>query len=121
MMTLPAELENRFCLEIEQFEKERKMPYITSFERLGMKKGLKEGEKKGLKEGEKKGEKKGLLRAIGVTLNTKFGEAGSQILDELQDIDDAELLARILERVLQSQEIDELRRIVSHVRTGQDL
>lgn len=43
MMALPVELEQRFWQEIDEFEKEKQMPYVTSVERIGIEKGRAEG------------------------------------------------------------------------------
>jgi hypothetical protein len=47
IMDLPAELEEALSVELIEFEKERKMPYVTSFERIAREKGRAEGEIKG--------------------------------------------------------------------------
>ncbi len=44
VMRLPDDLEDRFWDEHEQYETERKMRYITSVERIGIRKGIKQGE-----------------------------------------------------------------------------
>ena len=56
MMVLPQEWETDFRTEVYRFEEGRRMPYLSSFERLAM------------EEGERKGERKGLLRAIELDL-----------------------------------------------------
>jgi hypothetical protein len=43
MLALPVELEQSFRSEIERFEEERQMPYVTSIERLAREEGLTEG------------------------------------------------------------------------------
>jgi hypothetical protein len=111
IMALPKGLDRKFWLEIEKFEEARKMPYITSVERLGMEKGKKEGKKEGRKEG--------LRQGIEIALKTKFGEQGCKVLDNLRDIDDDALLGRILERILTARSLDELRQIAAQVRPEQ--
>jgi hypothetical protein len=44
VLTLPAELEQRFWTELAQFEEERHMPYVTSVERMGIEQGIQQGE-----------------------------------------------------------------------------
>jgi hypothetical protein len=39
-MSLPTELEQEFQQELNQYEEEKRMPYITSVERMGMEKGM---------------------------------------------------------------------------------
>jgi len=43
LIQLPEELENEFWYEIKQYEEERRMPYVTSVERIGVKKGIEQG------------------------------------------------------------------------------
>src|SRR5207244_7922381 len=57
---LPRELESQFAQEIHQYEEEKKMPYVTSVERLAMERGTAIG----LREG------------IASSLEIKFGPAG---------------------------------------------
>jgi hypothetical protein len=52
VLTLPAELEQRFLAELEDWEEERKMPYVTSAERIGIEKGIQQGIQQGTRQGE---------------------------------------------------------------------
>jgi hypothetical protein len=56
------------------------MPYITSIERIGIKKGIKQG----------------LLEAIELGLRLKFGDEGLEILPEISEIEDVEQLKAII-------------------------
>ncbi len=47
MMDLPQELDEQLWQELSQFEKEKNMPYVTSVERLALKKGRAEGRVEG--------------------------------------------------------------------------
>jgi predicted transposase YdaD len=51
LLTLPEELEKVFLEDLKVYEKEKKMRYITSAERLGRKEGRQEGRQEGRKEG----------------------------------------------------------------------
>jgi len=42
-MTLPPELEKKLWTSISELERNMKMPYVTSVERLGLEKGRQEG------------------------------------------------------------------------------
>lgn len=44
VMTLPADLNQRFQTAVEQLEMEMRIPYVTSIERMGIEKGLQQGE-----------------------------------------------------------------------------
>jgi hypothetical protein len=43
VMSLPAELEQEFQQELSQYEEEKRMPYVTSVERMGIEKGILQG------------------------------------------------------------------------------
>ena len=47
MLALSPELEKQFWDELEQYEEEAKMPYVTSVERLGIEKGIQQGIQQG--------------------------------------------------------------------------
>ena len=42
--SLPAALEREFLQELHTCEKAQQMPYITSIERIGIQKGIRQGE-----------------------------------------------------------------------------
>ncbi len=44
LMVLPEDLENDFWKELTQIEEDKKMPYVTSVERIGIRKGMQQGE-----------------------------------------------------------------------------
>ncbi|MBF0109644.1 MAG: hypothetical protein HQL76_10750 [Magnetococcales bacterium] len=43
VLNLPEELDNQFWVNLSNFEENQKMPYITSVERIGMRKGEEKG------------------------------------------------------------------------------
>ena len=55
MLVLPEELEQSFRKEIHRFEEERRMPYVTSVERLARQEGRQEGRQVGRQEGRQRG------------------------------------------------------------------
>jgi hypothetical protein len=99
MMDLPPELEERFQEEFRRYEEEKHMPYITSFERSGIKKGLLEG--------------------IEELLELKFGTEGLQLLPEIRQLSDLDALRAILQSVKTAASPDDLRRLWSPGSQGQ--
>jgi len=55
IMRLPEEMEANFWQEIRRYEEEENMPYVTSVERIGVKKGI---------ERIQQGRREGLLEAV---------------------------------------------------------
>ena len=50
LMMLPEDLTKKFTDNLITYEEEKKMPYVTSAERIGIEKGIEKGIKKGNKE-----------------------------------------------------------------------
>jgi len=75
------------------------MPYITSVERVGYKRGFQEGEQRGI------------LKAIGLGLELKFGKSGLHLMKKISEIRDMKTLDAIYEGLRKVSEIKELREI----------
>lgn len=99
MMRLPEELEEGFWQEVRQYEEVKHMPYITSVERMGIKKGIEQGMQQGL------------LAGIELGLELKFGSEGLRLLPEVYKVEDVDVLRAIHEGLKQVNTLDELRRI----------
>ena len=93
LMTLPEELEQAFEHELQEIEKEFKMPYITHLERRGKQQGIRED--------------------IQEILNERLDEVPQDVIDKLADIHDAEALRRLLRSALRAQTADEFRKRLS--------
>jgi hypothetical protein len=91
IMELPAPLDQRFRDQITAFQQEKRMPFINTFERAAMEKGLLEG--------------------IEACLRMKFGAEGLGLMPELSQIRDHELLRKILNRIETAASPDDLRRV----------
>ena len=93
----PKPLAIAFSDEIGNYEREKRMPYVTSFEQIGVERGL------------HKGLIQGRLEGIEVALQLKFGERGDAILREIREIDSVEKLDAILHAIKGASDPDELR------------
>jgi hypothetical protein len=74
VMTLPEDLEVRYNERLYQLEEERTVAYITSAERIGMKKGYEQGMEKGL------AHERGLFNRL---LTRRFGDLSLDIMCKL--------------------------------------
>lgn len=81
------------------------MTFITSVERIGIEKGLEIGRQEGRQEGRREGLRIGLV----IALETKFGEAGRVVAEELRQIEDDTVLMAVVERVKTATTVEELR------------
>ena len=55
MLALPPDLEQSFRTDLERFEETRRMPYVTSIERLAREEGHRTGMEKGIEKGRQEG------------------------------------------------------------------
>jgi hypothetical protein len=93
LIELPAPLDGRFWEEVKQIQEERKMPFLTTPERIGMQKGRREG----------------LLTAIEDLLRARFGEEGLQLLPEIRGLAEEETLRAALRVVGTAPNLEEAR------------
>jgi hypothetical protein len=91
VMELPELLEQLFEEEIDAFQQEKRMPFINTFERAGLRKGLHQG--------------------IEACLRMKFGAEGLELMPEIREIRDHVLLGKILDRIEAAASPDDLRRV----------
>jgi hypothetical protein len=117
LMALPEPLEERYLDELEAYEEGLQMPYITSAERIGIKRGIKIGKEEGraegleqdLEQGREEGERKGLLTAIELALQIKFGADGEAFAPAVRQVVSMERLQQIYIRLIAGAGLDELR------------
>jgi hypothetical protein len=119
IMDLPPTQERRFWREIKAHQQEKHMPFVTIAERVGReegrkegrKEGLEEGRKEGLEEGQEQGFLEGILKGIEACLKMRFGVEGLELMPEVREIQDHELLRKILDAIVTAASTDELRRL----------
>ena len=98
-MDLPAGLERRFGEELIAYQQEKRMPFITIVERIGIGKGLLEG--------------------IEACLQLRFGDEGLKLMPELRELQDHELLRAVLRAIEAAASPDDLRRVWTRRRRSQ--
>ncbi len=103
LMWLPEELEHRFWNELQTWEEEQHMPYVTSVERIGREKGRADGLLKGRAED--------LLAGIELGLDLKFGAAGLALMPEIRQLADVAVLQAVHQAIKSASTPEELRRI----------
>jgi flagellar biosynthesis/type III secretory pathway protein FliH len=82
LLALPAAAEQEVRVAIAQLEEERKMPYITSIERLAAEEARQEGHQEGLQEGRAEEARRAVLRVVA----RRFGAVPSGLEDQLSAV-----------------------------------
>jgi len=103
LVRLPPELDERFEGWISDYERRKAVPYVTSIERIGRKRGHKEGRK----EGRKEGLEEGLAEAVEAVLNARFGKRGIQLLLSIDLPKDSRRLRRLHRDLLDAHSLRE--------------
>ena len=98
VLSLPERMEEEYHEEVLRQEEVREMPYITTAERIGMRKGLEEGLQQGLKES--------VLEA----LEERFGVVPDDVKDVVRGQKDREVLRRWLRLAIRAGSLEEFRR-----------
>ena len=103
MLDLPKEREAEFLDDMQAFEEEKKMRYVSSAERIGMERGLERGMERGMERGLEEGERKGLKTAIRGILKLRFGEEGLSIAPQVEQIQELDRLKMIQEKLTEGE------------------
>ena len=103
MMHLPTDLQHALWQDLEQLESNRRMPYITSVERIGMEKGIQQGIQKGIQQGKQLGAVDMLLRQI----ERRFGLPSDVVRERIDKADPTKLM-QWSERILDARNLDDL-------------
>lgn len=109
LMVLPPEAEERFREAMDEFEEEQQMPYITSVERIGIRKGIEQGIEQGIAQG--------MQRLLLVSVDTKFGSIPEEIVAAIQQIDDPEQLSTLQQRLMVAGSLGEFRNALQAIRS----
>ena len=107
LMSLPEDLESKIFSDIRQIEEEYQMPYVTSIERIALKKGMQEGIEKGMQQGLQQGMQKGEAQLLLRQLTLKFGPVPED-KQRLIESADSQQLRQWSERILTAQSMDEV-------------
>ncbi len=91
LMELPSPIERQFWQDLDNIQKEKQMPYVTSIERRGRAKGLHCG--------------------IEFVLKMRFGQDGLRLVPEVKEIYDEAQLEAILNSLETAATPDEVRRV----------
>lgn len=101
VMVLPKALGNQFWQEFTQYEESKRMPFITTPERIGLERGL--------------------IAGIEVCLRMRFGDEAAKIVPEIRELADHEQMQAVLDAIATAGTLDELRHIWTTRKTDDDI
>jgi hypothetical protein len=104
LLDLPPEFQHEFRDEIEKWEEERRMPYVTSIERLAKEEGIAQG----IEEGRLVATRESVV----AVLEAKFGAAGKRIGAKLSKITDLQQLRELLQSASKAETLAEVRHLL---------
>lgn len=107
LLQLPEELEKQFDEEIEDYQKEKTMPYISSLERRAMERGREEA--RGV-----------VLEGIELILRSKFGEAGSSLMTTLREIKELETLRSLQQKIIMAKTVEEAQAAIAGEKAAEE-
>lgn len=117
IMKLPDFLEKQYEEALEEYKREKKMPFITAAERIGLRRGIAEGfqqgyatgRQEGLEQGLQQGVLEGLRQSLGRRLRKRLGEAAQEVIDALNAVSDVDLLNTLDEMEADNASLDAIR------------
>jgi len=103
VMTLPPELEEQFMTDVVAYEERERKPYVTSVERIAIRRGREQG----MQQGVQQGMQQALYEALSDTLDIRFGPIPENLETRLKDISDIERLKALHHEALLAESLDD--------------
>lgn len=113
LMALPEELEEHFDNEIYEYQKGKKMPYISTLERKAMERGREQGREQGREEGKEIGQRETYLNMIESGLQSNHPDSVVEIMDIVKQIVDVDKLQKIPQMIWTGESLDSIRQMLS--------
>lgn len=114
---LPQREEERLWSEIQTLGEETKMPYITSVERIGIRKGLEQGLERGVLEGQITKGQEDIIRI----LEFRFENIPPKLREIINKIKDLNVLGNLLIQAVTLQSVEEFQSLASQYLTEDEL
>lgn len=100
ILTLPKPKALQFRKELEEFEEGRKMPYMTSTERIAREEGIMQGIAQGIPQGISRGQLENAREAVLDILEVRFGQLTAVIQEKVNSCTDLRKLKKILRQAV---------------------
>jgi predicted transposase YdaD len=101
LLKLPIEIEKEFRAKLDQYEKSKVMPYVTSIERFAKDEGRQEGRQEGREEGREEGRQM-IREVIFETLSARFQSVSEFVRNRVQATRDETLLRQWIQQAIKS-------------------
>jgi len=98
LIQLPPKLTIEINRELAEYEDQKRMPYITSIERIGRRQGRQEGRQEGRLEGRHEGQLLAARDGVRLVLEARFGQVPASILERLERVTALDRLKLLLRR-----------------------
>jgi hypothetical protein len=108
VLTLPKPKALEFRNALEQFEEGRKMPYVTSTERIAREEGMMQGITQGITQGISRGQLENAREAVLDILEVRFGQLAAAIQEKINSCADLKKLKKVLRQAVLIGSPDEL-------------
>jgi predicted transposase YdaD len=110
LLSLPPEFDSRFKEQVVEYETKKRMPYVTSIERLAKEEGLQEGLQEGLREGLQEGQLRTLRENLLETLEVRFGSVPQELKKGLAEITEVRRLKALHRLAITCANVPEFKR-----------
>jgi flagellar biosynthesis/type III secretory pathway protein FliH len=114
-MSLPEDLDDLFWQELRQYEEKKNMPYVTSVERIGIKKGIQQGMRQGMQQGMQQGMLEEARDMLLELLQERFGVLSSSTVTQIKAIGQREVLKGLFKQALRVQSVDQFKELLLKV------
>lgn len=86
------------------------MPYVTSIERIGIKKGLQKGLQKGLRKGREEGRLQMARQTVLAALEVRFGAVPEATKTAIHQITELDYVRELLKKAIQAESLEAFER-----------
>jgi hypothetical protein len=120
LLALPEDLARQFDDFANQYEEANKVPYVTTFERKGIEKGIILGRQEGLQQGIQKGIQQGIQLGtlqksrdmVIDILENRFQSVPKKLVEKIQALDDTRLLSKLFKKAISIESLVEFEQLI---------
>jgi len=115
LICLPDAENINFHDEITKYEEVKKMPYISTAEKIGIEKGMQQGIEKGIQQGIKEGEIKKAQEAIVEVLETRFETVPIKLIHKIKEIKEEAPLSSLHRKSVLVKDLEEFEDVMKKI------